>query len=451
MPDETSQNDPVLYKARGVAYRMDNHVNVSETVCSQCGACVSICPKGAITMPRTPSGNYYPVVDEAKCSKSCRLCTFVCAGNGIDWERLYPWRFGVPYDGSPLDHYVAAFTGFATDETVRRASASGGLVTALLCYALEVGMIDGAVVSKLKGIEPVTTIARTPEEIRAAATSIYVSNPLLREFDQIRRFKGRLAVVGLPCHIASLYKAVERRVVKADRIALSIALICGRTASFDLMRAFLRGRGVNANDIEALRMRGDGWPGSFDITTRDSRVHTFAYPAPDYMAYWKYYQYTPPYCLLCSDPLGALADITVGDAWMPEFKHDDQGRSLALVRSRDGQALLDSAREAGKVQLESLEPERILEAQRQQVFGGRLNQRTVRRLFALIRPITKWPMPNDTGTEKWPGSSLFGWTYAFMQLVSCIFSARPGLRWILRFLPLKTMERWRRRKRTRCT
>lgn len=447
MSDENFQNGRVLYRARGLPYRMGNHINVSETVCSQCGACVSICPKAAITMPRTASGNYYPVVDEGKCIDSCRLCTLVCAGNGIDWERLYPWRFGVPYNASPLDHYIEAFTGFAADEGVRRASASGGLVTALLCHALETGAIEGAVVSRLKTIEPVTTIARTPEEIRAAATSIYFSNPMLRDLDQIRRFEGRLAVVGLPCHIASLYKAVQRRVVKANQIVLTVALICGRTASFDLICAFLRGRGIDADEIEGIRMRGDGWPGSFRIVMRDGRTHTFPYPAPDYMAFWKYYQYTPLYCLLCSDPLGALADITVGDAWMPEFEDDDLGRSLALVRSRDGQAFLDAARGAGKVRLEKLEPQRILHAQRQQVFGKRLNQRTVRRLFKLIRPITQWPMPNDTGTGQWAGSTLLGWAYGFMQLVNCTLSARPGLQWILRILPVKMLERWRRGKR----
>jgi len=200
---QPAQSDPILYSARGVDYRMPNHVNVSDTVCSQCGACEAVCPKDAITMPRLDSGDYYPVVDEDKCAASCKLCTYVCGGNGIDWEHLHQWRFDTPYKADPLGHHVAAYSGYSNDDDLRGRSASGGSVTSLLCYALERGHIEAAAVSGLDGIKPVTRLATTREEILESAGSIYYSNPALTILRDIRKFKGRVAFVGLPCHIAA--------------------------------------------------------------------------------------------------------------------------------------------------------------------------------------------------------------------------------------------------------
>lgn len=441
-------SDQILYRARGTAYRMSNHVNVSDSVCSQCGACAAVCPKDAITLPRTAAGDYYPEIDEDKCAASCTLCNYVCGGNGIDWEDLHEWRFGEPYAGAPLGHHQGAFSAYAADPDIRGNSASGGSVTALLCHALETGAIQAAAVSGLKnGIEPYTKLATTPEEIRDAAGSIYFSNPALVVLDEIRKFPGKVAFVGLPCHIASLNKAIQRRVIKPDKIAFTVALICGRTANYDLMRGFLRRMGVNPDSVTRLKMRGDGWPGAFRIETASGQTHRFPFPGPEYMSMWKFYQYTPIYCLMCSDPLGNLADITAGDAWLPEFGEDSHGRSVLLVRTGAAMDLLQDAQRQGAVHLDPLEPKRIIEAQRQQVFGKLTNQRNMRRLFRWTQPFTRWPMPNDAGDEHWERGTLFGMGYAIFQFVNCTFSLHPRLRWMLRLLPLVTLARVMGRKR----
>lgn len=50
--------------------------NSSET-CSGCSACVSICPRQAITMDSDDKGFSYPTVDMSKCIE-CGLCNRVC-------------------------------------------------------------------------------------------------------------------------------------------------------------------------------------------------------------------------------------------------------------------------------------------------------------------------------------------------------------------------------------
>jgi len=51
---------------------------VSESECCGCGACISVCPKDAITMQPDHYGFPYPHIDESACV-ACHLCLKVCA------------------------------------------------------------------------------------------------------------------------------------------------------------------------------------------------------------------------------------------------------------------------------------------------------------------------------------------------------------------------------------
>lgn len=51
-----------------------------DSECCGCGACVSVCPKNAITMQPDCYGFLYPSIDGDACIR-CRLCLKVCAFN----------------------------------------------------------------------------------------------------------------------------------------------------------------------------------------------------------------------------------------------------------------------------------------------------------------------------------------------------------------------------------
>lgn len=432
-------------------FKTTNHVCGAPSVCSQCGLCEAVCPKEAISLSRDAEGNFYPQVDKTRCAASCHLCSMVCAGEGIDWPELHSWRFGEKYQGNERGVCRGIWAAHAVDPALRARSASGGSVSTLLCRALDTGMIDGAVVSKLDGLVPSFKIATTKEEILDSAGSVYLSNPVLSIARTLKGFKGRVAVVGLPCHIASLMKAVRLKVVRPERIGLTISLICGRTASLGLQTAFMSRMGMDPDKLESVRMRGDGWPGTFRYRLTTGEEKAFVFPHPVYMSMWKFYQYTPPYCLLCSDPLGILADITAGDAWLPEFSGDREGRSLLITRTEAGEALLAGAAQEGLLQMEPLSPEKVYQAQRQQIYGKYLNQKNMRRVFGFAAPLFSWPMPEDKGMEIWPAKTgLRGLAYALFQFVNCACTATPRLRWVPRLMPLVTLTRvlrWMRKRK----
>lgn len=57
----------------------------NEARCCGCTACVSICPKNAISMHENAEGFLYPIINDALCV-ACRLCTKVCPIGGSDMQ-----------------------------------------------------------------------------------------------------------------------------------------------------------------------------------------------------------------------------------------------------------------------------------------------------------------------------------------------------------------------------
>ena len=71
--------------------------------------------------------------------------------------------------------YKEVVSARATDKAIQKVAQDGGIVSALLCYALEENIIEGAIVAgdTEDAWKPEPTIAMTPEEIIAAAGTKY--------------------------------------------------------------------------------------------------------------------------------------------------------------------------------------------------------------------------------------------------------------------------------------
>ncbi|MGB2728538.1 MAG: coenzyme F420 hydrogenase/dehydrogenase beta subunit N-terminal domain-containing protein [Halobacteriota archaeon] len=187
---------------------------VKDNLCTGCGTCVALCPEEAIKLTiNEKKGIYVPELNEKKCN-NCGICYEVCPGHEVDFKALNLEIFGKePEDvliGNPLNCYI----GHTTDWGIRYNSASGGLVTQLLIFALEEGIIDGALVTRMKKdnpLEPEPFIARTREEIIEASKSKYCPVPANIALVEILESEEgeKFAVVGLPCHIHGIRKAEQ--------------------------------------------------------------------------------------------------------------------------------------------------------------------------------------------------------------------------------------------------
>jgi len=313
---------------------------VKEGLCAGCGTCVAMCPLSAISLIKDNSkGIYVPQVAWERCSQ-CGICLEVCPGHSVDFDQLNMSIFAKKPANVSLGYYLNCYTGYATDYDVRYNSASGGLVTASLIFALEEGLINGALVtrmSKENPLEPQPFIAKTKDEIIFASKSKYCPVPANMALREILKEDGRYAVIGLPCHIHGVRKAEEVDSTLKARISLHLGIFCIHTPDFRATEFLLWQRGIAKDDVVKIDYRGEGWPGGVSIYLRDG--HRIFIPHSDAWKVWNL-AFFPRRCTLCCDGASELADISFGDAWAPEFSNDKNGTSAIISRTPKGEKLL---------------------------------------------------------------------------------------------------------------
>jgi coenzyme F420 hydrogenase subunit beta len=332
---------------------LPSFTDIDPRACTFCGTCVALCPVQAL---QTSDER---IVLTGDCIE-CGTCYRVCPGRELDLAALALQTFGRPAADPLLGCYEDIYAGRATDQKVRRRAASGGVISAILHRLLRAGEIEGALVVGAHESEPWRTrarLVRSPEELADTAGSRYSLVPLNVQLRELRDEKGSWAVVGLPCHIHGLRKAANLTDFPQERIKLSIGLFCGFNLSLEGTRYLVGRLGIPLDQVAGLRYRQGPWPGGFYIWSRDGRrrfirKHDYGYLNP---------MHVPRRCLLCPDLTNELADISVGDNWLEEFRG---GWSTLVARSAAGESVIKALEESGQLELTDLPPQRLLASHR---------------------------------------------------------------------------------------
>lgn len=251
-----------------------------------------------------------------------------------------------------LGECLALRKGYAADETIRERAASGGVVTAFLCWLLENGKIDGAWVSRTRvqdgtlGYE--TFIATTPEEIRSASSSIYMTMPLMKHLRMLREFQGRVAVVMTPCQLKALNRQIRREPELEGKIALKLGLYCSGNHSPEATLLSLRQAGVSLENAVRLYYRQGHWRGESAVEYADGSVKTFSY-TKTICAYKNAYFFENSSCMTCQDQFAAFADISFGDIWLKEMKRNPIKHTSCVIRTEKAYRLYQEAVRAGVI------------------------------------------------------------------------------------------------------
>ncbi len=339
-------------------------------------------------MEESAGGFPVPRVDDALCTR-CGLCLQSCPGaKGDDAPSgdLFPDR---------------CFVGHAVDPEVRRRSASGGGVTALLLSLLDSGEITGALLAKDPedgSLRPKGFVARTAEEIRSAAGSHYVATPLLAALPDRIPEGERLAVVGLPCQIRALENAARRNRSWNDRVVLKIGLVCDRSLSAHVAD-YAKWRAGAADAVRIswrdkdARFPGGrkGWPGGIRVETSSRKE--FALPTQERM--WVKDRFTGLHCRLCEDKFNRRADIVFGDPY--GVSDAPLGESAVFVRTDRGAELLERARAAGFLELRRVEKAALAAKHRPKSATPR--DEAEQALFELSRKVSERGVPPEEFPE----------------------------------------------------
>ncbi len=266
-----------------------------------------------------------------------------------------------------LGEHIACRKGYANDESIRKNAASGGMITALLCYWLETGQIDGAWVTKSKiengTLSYDTFIATTPEEIRSCSSSIYMDMPLLKHIDVVKNFPGKVAVVLTPCLTRALDTMMERDEELKNKIVLKLALYCSGNHTDGATMLPLEKSGISLENAQRLYYRRGHWRGLSTVVYADGSEKTLSYPKT-ICAYKNAYYFEKPSCMMCQDHFGNASDISFGDIWLKEMKKHAIKHTGCVIRSQKGYEMYMDAVKAGVLTESHLSETKAIKSQK---------------------------------------------------------------------------------------
>ena len=350
--------------------------------CCGCGLCVAICPENDVLAMRPSSGMEVAVPCDTQACRNCGLCGEACPA----WAHLEQRHTVFQSVDEP---YLRCYVG-AAEPKARAAGCSGGIVTALLCHLLESGSIDGAVTTGFEKDNPTrahAVVARNSEDVLSGAGSKYQMTTLAPALSEIVATPGRYAVVGLPCQIEGVYNACRKSRIMAERIAIKIAIFCGHNATRDMTDALISYGDAARDDVKTIDFRAGAWRNfSFRMVMHDGREVALPMAATSpYRDLWEGMHFSPKCCRLCPDFTGVFADISCGDAWLPEFAAEEKGVSLVLSRTDAGQRVLEEMMNIGAVDLKPGGPDALWVSNSCQIIRKKLHLRTRLWLRSLLR------------------------------------------------------------------
>jgi len=346
---------------------MDKNIKsiINKGLCTGCGTCAGVCANSAILMGISKKGLYIPKINDKDCI-NCGLCANICPGEYVNFKDLNKFIFNDIPEKFEIGNVLNAYVGYSKENKIRILGQSGGIISSLLIFAIENKIIDGAVVTRLNSknhLLPETYIATSKDEIVDASKSKYCPVPSNLSINEIRKFKGKLAFVGLPCQIHGLRKLEKIDNNVRQKIFIYLGLFCERTLSFHFQNHILSMINVKKEDVDKFFYRDKdwkGWPGDILIKLKNGDIKHLSNKFRKNLKYF----YTPWRCNLCIDKLNQLSDISFGDAWMPEFKNIKEGMSMILTRNLKGEKFLIQAKNKGLIELNKIKEENLLNSQK---------------------------------------------------------------------------------------
>jgi coenzyme F420 hydrogenase subunit beta len=340
--------------------------------CCGCGVCTGVCPQNALEMRFNEYGEYKPYL-RGNCT-ACGLCSRVCPfvnGNPNEDEigrakfRNIEGIKHTPETGYYLDSYV----GYAADPQVRWSGASGGLTTWLLCMLLETRRIDGVITVAPTGRASKLfeyRVLSDPKNVQSCSKSAYYPVELSPALRHIRTNPARYAIVGLPCFLKAVSLACECIPSLQESIVYKAGLVCGqlKSACYSRYLSVMAGNSKAPTSV-CFREKSENRPASdFLFQARSCQGESEALGFSDTVGeVWCSGLFQINACGFCDDVFAECADITLMDAWLPEYRDDPKGTNLLLVRNPALAEVVDRARSRGDIVCEPIGIEQIVQSQ----------------------------------------------------------------------------------------
>jgi len=313
---------------------------IDQGLCTGCGACVKGCPYMALHEGR--------IVALDKCTLEEGECYRYCPRTYTDMNAVSTKIFGGPYCPDEMGVVLNVGLMRSTDKDIIAKGQDGGTITTLLALALEEGMIDAIVSSRMDGQRiPAGFVARTRQELIQCAGVSYAASYAMEAFNALpKEHDARLGIVGVGCQMEALAKmrhAPPKNRVDIERVKIALGLFCGWALSPATFHPYLK---QNYDLSRVVKFDIPHHPfDTFDVYTTSGKKSA----SLDQIR-----KYINPACQYCWDMTAEFADISVGAAGAAF-----PGWNTVIARTKRGSDLLDLAKSKGILETKALPDERL--------------------------------------------------------------------------------------------
>lgn len=305
---------------------------IKEDLCTLCGACVGMCPYFVAYKGR--------LVLRDVCDISEGRCSAFCPRISVDLDKISQVIFDLPYSWDELGTVQEVLMARSTDATIKARAQSGGVVTTLICFALDEGLIDSAVLTRFEDKSlPEGVIVSTKDDVLSCAGASYVATPTLEAFNRGAQDERRntIGVVGTPCQVLALARMKastldERNNI--DKVNLVIGLFCTWALSYPDFAHFLE-REVSGNIVKY-----DVPPHPANVFVACTEKERIEIPLD------KVLPFVRSACHVCLDLTAEFADISVGGG-----RGEVLDWNTVIVRTERGMRFIDSAIKKGVIEI----------------------------------------------------------------------------------------------------
>ena len=391
---------------------------VSNNLCVGCGMCAGLWPR-VLCMHTNKYGAYLPELIKETNEDWGRLSLSVCpfADNQDNEDTIAAKLFGRQESirhRSETGYYLQCFTGYVLDQQARLEATSGGIITWLAGEMLSRGKVDAvACVGQCNDGKDLFEfkLIKDRADIHKCKKSRYYPVEVSRIIKEIKETDGKVLFIGLPCFVKAMRLAMQADPVIRERIGYTIGLFCGHLKSKHYSAYLARCCGVSDKEIKTVNFRKKvpGKPPNkyaFEVLIQsDGKEYYRQIMMEDVWASsWSNNLFMLDACEYCDDIMAETADVSVGDAWLPECAKDYRGTSIIVCRHKDILNLLKSGFDNKDISLKEIPVEKVIQSQ-----TGAIRQRRTGLQYRLYLSAKKqlWRPKKRVTANRKAGSILF--------------------------------------------
>lgn len=329
---------------------------IKSGMCIGCGACTFT--KSGVTL-RFDQERMMFQPDSIGDENAAKVCPAVQVDLDDLQRKLFPGD-EISEHGVVKGVYLAQ----SKDLTRNLNASSGGLIKEIMLEYLRDSSIDGVIaLSHKEGLSYEPKLIKSAQEVDSLPGSIYHNNSLENALKILHQCVKPVVLVGIPCQLEGIYNYIFNfNPALRSKIHATIGLICGWNYSLHALKAICHFKDVPYDRLTNVSYRGGGAVGKLRLQTLNGETVVNRRTDLSYHVAFDS-SFNIPRCHLCVDHVNFLADIVVGDAWLPSTVKSKTGVSIVVCRTDAAKKLLNDISAAGKIELTPATTEEITESQ----------------------------------------------------------------------------------------